>query len=74
MSDIKMCDSCGSVFSVNEDGWEEYTRKGSGNAFNNAHNHGAQTMHMGPCCRPQNGGSPVRPRIAGELEKGTETV
>lgn len=71
MSEIRMCDSCGNVFSVNEAGWEEYTRKGTGKEFHNPHNHGAQTMHMGPCCRPDTNGGQVRPRIGGvNVEKG----
>ena len=26
MSDIKMCDSCGSIFSVNSENWDSYTK------------------------------------------------
>lgn len=53
MSTVYMCDNCGALFSVNQPGWTEVVLKGSDwqdKTFNNAHNHGAQTRHMGPCC------------------------
>lgn len=62
MSAIFMCDNCGNVFSANETGWRSYTENGTGPEFNNGHNHGARTMHMGPCCaQGTNGG--IRPRV-----------
>lgn len=59
MSEIRMCDNCGNIFSVNAKGWTEYTVKV--NQFN-AVNHGAQTRHMGPECQPLEGTTP-RPRV-----------
>lgn len=47
MSHIRMCDNCGNIFSVNEQGWTEYTRQ---SRTSNSYNHGAETLHMGPCC------------------------
>lgn len=76
MSEVRMCDNCGNVFSVNETGWREYTETQNAgdsrnSAFNNSHNHGAVTRHIGPCCNG-NGVAVVRPRIAmQELESGT---
>lgn len=76
MSDVKMCDNCGNVFSVNEPGWEEFTRtqsRSDGNnnsVYNNSNNHGAITQHIGPCCKLGQG-NVMRPRIAmQELETG----
>ncbi len=67
MSAVFMCDNCGNLFSVNEDNWTEYTKKTS---VHNTYNHGAQTMHMGPCCNG-NSGTVVRPRVMlTELEDG----
>lgn len=63
MSQVYMCDSCGQIFSVNQRGWRQFTEHGGqGETFNNAHNHGAQTRHIGPCCNFQDSG--VVPRVA----------
>lgn len=68
MSAIYMCDNCGNVFSVNEQGWREFTEQT--NESNNSYNHGARTRHIGPYCNLGQGGV-VRPRvIAHELETG----
>lgn len=59
MSAIYMCDSCGDIFSVNEANWTQYTRE---SRRNNAYNHGAETLHMGPCCNRADG-EVVKPRV-----------
>lgn len=78
MSDVKMCDNCGDLFSVNEKGWRGFTETWNGDPdtrdqFNNPHNHNAMTRHMGPCCN-LTGGGVVRPRVAmTELPSGRIT-
>ena len=74
MSDIKMCDNCGDIFSVNDLGWRASNEQWNGDPqthalFNNVHNHGAITRHMGPCCSGATG--TVRPRVTlAELPSG----
>lgn len=49
MSAVLMCDSCGSIFSVNQSGWKEFTETIS-SAESNPYNVGKRQQHMGPCC------------------------
>lgn len=63
MSAVLMCDNCGELFSVNQRGWSAMTITTSDPRDNNAHNHGAQTRHLGPCCN-RSVGEPVRPRLS----------
>jgi len=44
MSDVKMCDQCGNLFSVNEHGWEQYTRQKDGGNPNTNHGLGYPNM------------------------------
>lgn len=73
MSDVKMCDNCGELFSVNQENWRQSSEQWNGDdeskrVFNNAHNHGMVTRHVGPCCAGSGGA--VTPRVArAELEK-----
>jgi len=72
MSAVFMCDNCGNLFSVNQRGWRAFTEQWNGKSedrdlYNNAHNHGAVTRHIGPCCNLT--GSTVTPRIAIEPAK-----
>jgi hypothetical protein len=66
MSAVMMCDSCGNLFSVNQKGWRAFTEQWNGRedreVYNNDHNHGAMTRHIGPCCNLT--GSEVKPRLA----------
>lgn len=75
MSQVRMCDGCGEIFSVNVKGWrsfqENYTGTGEDyGQFHNANNHGAITRDMGPCCAMGNN-TPV-PRIAIANTKGVD--
>lgn len=75
MSDVKMCDNCGELFSVNAEGWRAFEEKWDGNretfsVFNNSHNHQMIQRHIGPCCALVN--KTPTPRIA--LPKGPENV
>lgn len=72
MSAVLMCDNCGEMFSVNQNGWKEFKEEWNHDRetfhiFNNSHNHGAITRHIGPCCSLV-GGTP-KPRIAIENKK-----
>jgi hypothetical protein len=74
MSAVLMCDSCGNIFSVNQQGWKEFTET-IGSAESNAYNVGKRQNHVCPDCvfqpassypkvRPQDS----RPAIGGEKE------
>lgn len=74
MSAVLMCDNCGNIFSVNQEGWSEFTETISARE-SNPFNQGKRQRHIGPCCRitstevtPTIGGGPDARRIA-ELEK-----
>lgn len=72
MSDVKMCDNCGNLFSVNEPGWRQFTEQYNGDSgtygtYNNVHNHGAITKHIGSCCRPVD--ERIRPQIRPAITK-----
>jgi hypothetical protein len=56
-----MCDNCGILFSVNQQGWHEYTRQVR-NDDDHPYNHGMQTMNM---CKECAGGpsDTLTPRI-----------
>ena len=67
MSAVFMCDSCGELFSANERGWRQFTETHNGDpgtrdVYNNPHNHGAMTKHVGPCCNLTDG--QIKPRLA----------
>lgn len=67
MSAVMMCDSCGEMFSVNQAGWRSFEEKWNGDPsthaiYNNTHNHGMITRHVGPCCAMSN--QTIRPRLA----------
>lgn len=65
MSQILMCDHCGEVFSVNEDGWTEYTQKIARPSVNgNTH----KVMHI--CPKHQQVNETIKPRLA--LEASTD--
>jgi hypothetical protein len=49
MSAVLMCDSCGTIFSVNQEGWKEFTENIS-SSESNAYNVGKRQQHIGPCC------------------------
>jgi hypothetical protein len=64
MSEIRMCDQCGRIFSLNETGWSQYTKT---NTFGS--NGNTQTLHM--CPDHGTATEPVlRPRMA--ITKGIE--
>lgn len=67
MSAVMMCDNCGNLFSVNQKGWRAFTEqwdgRGDREVYNNSHNHGAMTRHIGPCCN-LTGENEVKPRLA----------
>ena len=70
MSAVRMCDNCGSMFSVNEKNWTTFQQKVSaGNV--NSYNQGFKEVDMGPCCSAKDGAVvPVlRPRSAPEDAK-----
>lgn len=67
MSSILMCDNCGNIFSVNDRGWRQFTESGDGPEYHNAHNHGAMTKHIGPCCNKAVG-TPRPKMIAATVE------
>lgn len=63
MSDIKMCDNCGKIFSCNESGWDSYTRNRTQRVPGSSHEVvvAQAVMHMCGAC---NGGTAiVRPRL-----------
>lgn len=49
MSAVLMCDSCGNIFSVNQEGWKEFTETISSRE-SNPYNVGKRQQHVGPCC------------------------
>lgn len=67
MSAVLMCDNCGTMFSVNQKGWRAFTEQWDGRGdreiYNNSHNHGAMTRHIGPCCNLSDSNE-VKPRLS----------
>lgn len=51
MSAVRMCDSCGNLFSVNEKNWKTFQER-IPQEEGNAHNQGFREVDMGPCCMP----------------------
>lgn len=64
MSDIKMCDNCGNIFSVNTPGWDSLTRNHTKMVPGSSHpvTVGQQTFHTCPECTIAP--TTVRPRLA----------
>jgi hypothetical protein len=47
MSEIRMCDQCGRIFSMNEPGWSQYTKQNAiGRNATYGSNGNTQTMHI----------------------------
>lgn len=65
MSNIAMCDNCGTIFSLNEEGWETYMRqqKVSHPASNMPIVQREWHMHLCKECARGDGESAVRPRL-----------
>lgn len=64
MSAVRMCDNCGSLFSVNEQNWTSFQQKTN---ETNSYNQGYKEVDMGPCCTKKDGVMPVlRPRAQAE--------
>jgi hypothetical protein len=65
MSNIAMCDNCGTIFSLNAPGWDSYTRNRTqvvpGN--NQPVVIGTSTLHMCPKCNRGETGT-LTPRLA----------
>lgn len=57
MSAVRMCDRCGSMFSVNEEGWTSFQQKITPNQAN-SYNQGFKEMDM---CRDCVGGGDIVP-------------
>jgi hypothetical protein len=59
MSEIRMCDNCGTIFSVNAQGWTEYTKRTT--LQDHPFNHGMEQVHMCVDCSGTPAG--VKPRL-----------
>lgn len=62
MSEIRMCDNCAEIFSLNVDGWDEYQKRNGGTPGMN--NGNTRTMHICATCNTGRGGSFLTPRLA----------
>lgn len=60
MSEVRMCDNCGELFSVNSQGWGEYTQR-INSAESNPYNHGLKVMHI--CAKCGSPDTSVKPRL-----------
>ncbi len=75
MAHVAMCDNCEYIFSLNVDGWEEFTRE---RRTMDARNGGApviherQTIHMCPNCATGGGLGKGAPKIRVELPSAGE--
>lgn len=65
MSDVKMCDNCGTIFSANATGWDSYTRNRTQVVMGNSQPVvvGTTTLHICADCNTGAFGG-VTPRLA----------
>lgn len=71
MSDVKMCDNCGDIFSVNSQGWDSYTKNRMQLTPGNSHpvQVGTVVLHICEKCNIGQAGN-LKPRIA--IESGDD--